>query len=90
MFTDSLSNIKGEVSVKSSKVTIDHFKLGQAKINASIRKNQIELTQIELQHPSGDIVLNNVKINQKSPHAFTAKIDVQSFDLQKLFLSTKA
>ncbi|MEQ1722395.1 MAG: translocation/assembly module TamB domain-containing protein, partial [Pseudobdellovibrio sp.] len=83
----SLSDIKGNASITSSKVTIDHFKLGQAKINASIRKNQIELTEIELQHPSGDISLKNVKINQKSPHAFTSKIDIESFDLQKLFLS---
>jgi translocation and assembly module TamB len=84
---DSLTDIKGSASISSSKVTVDHFKLGQAKINATIRKNQIELTEIELQHPSGEIVLKNVKIDQKSPHAFTAKIDFKSFDLQKLFLS---
>lgn len=84
---DSASNITGSFNVTTSKVALDHFKLGQAKIEGDIKKNQLNLTEITLEHPSGNILLKNTSISMRSPYNFSSRIQIESFDLQKLFVS---
>ncbi len=79
--------ISGEINAKTSQVIIDHFKLGQAELKASIRENQITINQVGLEHIAGSILFKNLKIEQKSPYKFSANAEFKNFDLQKLFIS---
>lgn len=87
MVFDSANNLTGSFEVTTSKVAVDHFKLGQAKINANIKKSQLDLTEIKLEHPSGNILLNDTSLSLNSPYSFSTRAQIESFDLQKLFLS---
>lgn len=82
-----LQDINGHLNLKTSQVGIDHFKLGQAQIEASINKNDIELNEIDLEHPSGNISIQHLHFNQRSPYNFSAHIESKKLDLQKLFQS---
>ena len=82
-----LDNFNGQLSIQTKQVNVDHFKLGQAQVKAEIRRNQIFINQIELEHPSGLASLKQIEIEQKSPYNFKAQMNVKTFDLQKLFVS---
>lgn len=84
---DILNSLNGQIQLDSENVNLDHFKLGQARVKAEIKKNQIFINQISLEHPSGEAVLNNIEIEQKSPYHFKSKVNLKNFDLQKLFVS---
>jgi translocation and assembly module TamB len=84
---NSLEDINGEISVNTSQVVVDHFKLGQAELKTTISKNQILVNEINLEHPSGAVKLKNFKIDQKSPHRFRSKVEIGEFDLHKMFQS---
>lgn len=83
----SLNDFNGELSVQTKQVSVDHFKLGQAQMRAVIKKNQIFINQIEVEHPSAIASLKQIEIEQKPPYHFKATAQVKQFDLQKLFLS---
>jgi translocation and assembly module TamB len=82
-----MNNINGHFLIETKQVNVDHFKLGQAQVKAEIKKNQIFINQIEIEHPSGMASLKEIEIEQKSPFNFKAKMKVNHFDLQKLFVS---
>jgi translocation and assembly module TamB len=83
----SFSDLNGQLDIQTKQVNIDHFKLGQAQVKAEIKKNQIFINQIEVEHPSGVASLKEIEIEQKAPYNFKAQMNVGKFDLQKLFLS---
>lgn len=84
---NSADDMSGTVDVNTTQVVWDHFKLGQAKIKATLKNNQVEINEVNLEHPSGKASLKNVKFDKKSPHGFSTSIEVDKFDLQKLFIS---
>lgn len=79
--------VSGQFSIQTTQVAIDHFKLGQALLKAEVKKNQIFVNQIEIEHPSGSATLNQIEFQQKAPYNFKAQGKINSFDLQKLFVS---
>lgn len=84
---NGLQNVNGEVTVKTSQVVLDHFKLGQADLKTSITKNQILINEINLEHPAGRMKLSNIRIEQMPPYHFNSKLEVTAVDAQKLFNS---
>ncbi|MCC2678955.1 MAG: hypothetical protein K0R29_1531 [Pseudobdellovibrio sp.] len=82
---NSFDDINGQISINTSQVVLDHFKLGQAELTTTISKNQLLVNEISLEHPAGNVKLKNVRIEQKSPFHFHSKVDVSSFDLHKFF-----
>lgn len=84
---NSLDDINGQISLNTSQVVLDHFKLGQAELTTTITKNQLLINEINLEHAAGNLKLKNVRIEQKSPYHFQSRIDFSSFDLHKFFQS---
>lgn len=87
LFLSSNDEMSGGVELNTTQVVWDHFKLGQAKIKANLKNNQIEINELNLEHPSGTAALKNVKFEKKSPYNFSTTLEINSFDLQKLFVS---
>ncbi len=83
----SMDDVNGQISVETKQVNIDHFKLGQAQMRAEIKKNQIFINQIEVEHPAALATFKGIEIEQKSPYRFRASAQIRNFDLQKLFVS---
>ncbi len=83
----TLDDINGQMNVQTTQVAIDHFKLGQAQVKAEIRKNQVFINQIDIEHPAALATLTEIEIQQRSPYAFKANLGLKSLDLQKLFVS---
>jgi translocation and assembly module TamB len=83
----SIDNISGNIDLNTTQVALDHFKLGQAAVKATISKNQVLINEISLEHAAGQAQLKNIKIEQKSPYQFSSRIDFKNFELQKLFQS---
>ncbi len=83
----SLDDVNGQFSLETKQVSVDHFKLGQAQMKAEIKKNQIFLNHIEIEHPSVSLLLKGIEIEQKTPFRFKASVQGKQFDLQKLFNS---
>lgn len=84
---NSLEDVNGQLALETKQVSIDHFKLGQAQIKAEIKKNQILVNHVEIEHPSVSVLLKGFEIEQKSPYHFKASVSAKQFDLQKLFVS---
>ena len=83
----SIDNISGQIDLSTTQVALDHFKLGQADVKATISKNQVLINEVNIEHVSGHAQLKNIKIEQKPPYKFSSKIDFENFELQKLFQS---
>jgi len=83
----SLDDVNGQISLETKQVSVDHFKLGQAQMKAEIKKNQILINHVEVEHPSVSLLLKSIEIEQKSPYHFKASVQAKQFDLQKLFVS---
>ena len=83
----SIDNISGNIDLNTTQVALDHFKLGQAAVKATISKNQVLINEINLEHAAGHAQLKNIKIEQKPPYQFSSKIEFKNFELQKLFQS---
>lgn len=84
---NSLDDVNGKLAIETKQVSVDHFKLGQAQMQAEIKKNQILISQVEIEHPSAVASFKGIEIEQKAPYHFKAEASIKQFDLQKLFLS---
>lgn len=82
-----LKNINGNIDIKSNELKYDKFDIGSANIKGDIKNNIVKLSNIDLIHPSGRVVLKNSQFNIDSPHLFKSEISSENLDLQKLFLS---
>lgn len=83
----SLEDVNGHFALETKQVSIDHFTLGQAQVKAEIKKNQILINRIDVEHPSTSLTLKEVEIEQKPPYRFKTSLQAKQFDLQKLFIS---
>ncbi|MFZ3230323.1 MAG: translocation/assembly module TamB domain-containing protein [Pseudobdellovibrio sp.] len=84
---NTIKDINGQFELATSNITLDHFKFGQAQIKMQIKKNQVLLNQIHFEHPAGIAELNQIEISQEKPYLFKTKLNVKTFNLQKLFIS---
>lgn len=84
---NSFDDVNGQLAIATHQVSVDHFKLGQAQMRAEIKKNQILINKVELEHPSALVSLRAIEIEQKPPYNFKMSLQSPQFDLQKLFVS---
>lgn len=82
---NSFNDINGAFELNTSQVVLDHFKLGQADVKAKVSKNQIEINEINLEHPAASAKLKNFIFEQKAPYHFSTRLDFSGFELQKMF-----
>ncbi len=82
-----IHDINARVDLKTLNLTMDQFKFGNAQVKSQIRKNQVFIDQIKLEHPAGFANLTEIEIEQKVPYQFKTKLNLQSVNLQKVFLS---
>ena len=80
-------DINGQFEMNTLNLSMNQFKFGSARIKSQIKKNQLLIDQIFIEHLSGTAQLNEIEIDQKKPFLFKTKLDVKSFNLQKLFVS---
>lgn len=84
---NGIKDINGQIQFNTKNISVDHFKFGQAQVKMQIKKNQLLVNQIEVEHPAGLAELNSIEVDQEKPYPFKAKLNVKSFNLQKLFAS---
>jgi|GEM_PF-5234740 len=84
---ETYDRINGAIDISTSQVILEQFKLGQAQIKATIKNNLTEISEIKLEHPAGFASLKNVKIENNAPYKYTAAIEIDKFNLQKLFMT---
>lgn len=84
---DSLEKQEGQIKLTTTQVNIDQFKLGQAQIQAELTDKSLKLSDIKVEHPSGLALIKEAKIERSAPYNFSAAVELQDFDLQKLFSS---
>lgn len=80
-------HMNGQVEINTTNLSVEHFKFGKAQIKVQIKNNQLSIEQINLEHPAGVAELRQIEIEQAKPYFFKTKLDVKSFNLQKLFIS---
>ncbi len=82
-----INDVNAQFDLKTVNLTVDQFKLGSAQIKSQIKKNQLFIDQINLEHPAGLAEFNQIEIEQKKPFNFKTKLNVKSVNLQKVFVS---
>lgn len=82
-----LDDVNAQIDLKTLNLTMDQFKFGNAEVKSQIKKNQLFIDQINLEHPAGIAKLTEIEIGQKEPFQFKTKLNVQSVNLQKVFVS---
>lgn len=84
---DTLDKINGSLDINTTQVIIEQFKLGQAHIRASISNSELNISEVKLEHPAGNALIKNLKLDKNPPYRFSSSVEIINFDLQKLFNS---
>lgn len=82
-----ITKLNGQIEINTTNLNVDHFNFGKAQIKAQIKNNQLAIEKVNLEHPAGAADLTEIEIEQAKPYLFKTKLNVKSFDLQKLFVS---
>ena len=85
--TQSMTENQGQFELTTEEVRFENIKLGNAQAAAQLKNNQLQLNSLKVAHPSGTAQVQQIKISQKKPFEFSAQVQVEQFDLQKLFVS---
>lgn len=83
----SFQNMTGKTSLKTQGVKIDQFTIGDAAIKGNFTENTLNLSEITLEHPSGNVILNDTLLHLKKGFPFKSQVNIKALDLQKLFQS---
>lgn len=84
---NGLNDLTATAELKTQKVVISNFQLGDAKIEGKLAQNTISFSEIKVNHPAGTATLNNSKISLDRNFDFQSVVKVESLDMQKLFVS---
>lgn len=84
-----LQNSVGKMSILTSKIMIDQFKIGDASLNGTLKENRLELSEILINHPSGSAQLKESRISIDQSLNFSTHVNFKKISLQKLLLSIK-
>ena len=84
---NGMQDLRGKAEVKTKALKIDVFSLGDARIQGDFKNKIISLSEIKMDHPAGEATLTKSEIDLNQGVSFKSKAQVQSLDLQKLFLS---
>lgn len=93
LIADSEINFKesdiasASAQIKTEKVIVDQFQIGDASVQGKIKGNTIQLSEFKVAHPAGEAALNKTEIQFDENLKFKTNINIQSLDLQKLFVS---
>ncbi len=83
----STTDVTGELELKSQAVEIAQFKIGDANLQGKFDAGRLQLSEVVIQHPSGDLSLSHTELQLGNQLPFKTKANLKSLDLQKLFLS---
>lgn len=75
----------GNFELQTENLKFDFIKFGNADIKMNFKDNNVSFDQIKLDHPAGVASLTEVEFTQEKPFKFKSKIQVDQFNLQKLF-----
>ncbi len=81
------NDINAQIDLKTLNLAMDQFKFGNAQVKSQIRKNQLFIDQINLEHPAGLAKLTEIEVEQNKPFKFKTKLNIQAVNMQKAFLS---
>ncbi len=82
-----VADINSQLELKTVNLTMEQFKFGSAQIKAQVKKNQLFIDQVKIEHPAGTAGLNEIAIQQTEPFQFKTNLNVKNMNLQKLFVS---
>lgn len=77
----------GNFELQTENLKFDFIKIGNADIKMNFKDNNIKFDQINLDHPAGVAHLTEVEFAQVKPFKFKSKVQIDQFNLQKLFNS---
>ncbi len=84
---ESKTNVTGEMNIETNSVSIDQFKLGDARLEGKFAAGKVQLSEISFEHPAGKVRLTETELSLGEQIPFKTTADVQSIDLQALFRS---
>ena len=84
---EGFSKNSGNFELQTQNLKFDFIKLGDADIKMNFKDNNVKFDQINLDHPAGSAHLTEVEFVQEKPFRFKSKVQIDQFNLQKLFNS---
>jgi translocation and assembly module TamB len=82
-----LDKITGQGQIKTQKVVIDKFQIGDASLQGSLKDNKVKISEFKVSHPAGAASLNDTELEFDQNLHYKSKIHVSALDLQKFFVS---
>lgn len=82
-----IENIQAKAEIETKDVVVGQLQLGNARVQGEYRNRVVSLSEIKVQHPSGEATVTRSQISLKDNYDFKAQATVAHMDLQKLFQS---
>lgn len=82
-----LEDIQAKAEINTQDVVVGQLQMGDARIQGEYKDRVVSLSEIKLQHPSGEATITRSQISLKDNYAFKAQASVAHMDVQKLFHS---
>ncbi len=82
-----LKNISGQAQIKTQKIVIGQFQIGDASLEGTLKDDTIKISEFKVFHPAGQASLDETELQMNHNLQFKTKIQVSSLELQKLFIS---
>ena len=79
-------NPEAHFNLKTHQVQIADFEVGDADVIGKIDHKSVQVKRFVLNHTSGSALLNDLSIQISPPYRLESQVNVQSLDLQKLFV----
>lgn len=76
---------QGELRTKSFE--IEGFKIGDAKIMAKMTNSNLELYDVQLQHPAGNIDVNRFSVQLIAPYSYSGELQTDKLSLHDLMIN---
>ncbi len=79
------SLLQAQFDLETKHVNIGNFTVGDASVKGTLDEADIHLEKIKIEHPAGNLELNNTKLGLGPNLPVSAKLNIATLDLQKLF-----
>lgn len=76
-----------DFNLETKNVKVADFAVGDASVKGSLEGTQINLENLKVEHPAGNIELHNTKLGLDSNLPLSSKLNLKQLNLQKLFQS---
>lgn len=84
---DGLEALVGKANITTRALVVDHFELGNSRIQGQYKDRTVTLSEMKIQHPAGEAILTKTQVALDRNFEFKTKISVRDLDLQELFQS---